>query len=129
MSNRRKSGFHNAYRGEFLRSPARHARRDRWFAHRLRRGTPLACVGCGLPAAPGDVELHHLTYSGVIYRDGRWVAAERDLDLVPLHPYCHDLLHRLLDRDAILSKHRDRTRASVVAIVRLRRALTGPGHV
>lgn len=129
MSNRRKSGFHNAYRAEFLRSPAWHARRDRWFDHRARSAAPLACLGCGGTATPREIELHHLSYAGVIHRDGRWIAAERDRDLVPLHPYCHDLLHRLLDRDAVLAKHRDRTRASVSALARLRRALTGTRHV
>lgn len=129
MSNRRKSGFHNAYRAEFLRSPAWHARRDRWFSHRARHGAPLVCLGCGRTATARELELHHLAYTGVIHRDGKWIATEQDRDLVPLHPYCHELLHRLLDRDAVLSKHRDRTQASVSALVRLRRALTRTDHV
>lgn len=129
MSNRRKSGFRNAYRAEFLRSSVWHARRDQWFAHHARRGAPLACAGCGRDAKPSDVELHHLAYTGVIRRNGRWIAAERDQDLIPLHPYCHELLHRLMDRDAVLAKHRDRTRASISALVRLRRALIGTSHV
>lgn len=124
MSNRRRTGYHNAYRSEFLRSPAWHARRDRWFTHRLTQPWPLICLGCGRRAVPTQLELHHLTYERVIQRaPGVWVAAEHHRDLIPLHPYCHELLHRLMDRDAVLAKNRTRAVATTSALVRLRRAL------
>jgi 5-methylcytosine-specific restriction protein A len=123
MSNKRRSGYHNAYRAQYLCSPAWHARRDRWFASEHRRSRPLVCHGCALPATREQVELHHLSYLGVIRRDGGWHAAERHEDLIPLHPYCHDLLHRLIDRDAVLSRGRDRHVASLMALARLRKKL------
>ncbi len=124
MSNRRRSGYRNNYRSEYLCSPAWHARRDRWFASRTHTQLQLCCLGCGREASKEQLELHHLTYGGVIFRDGRWIAAERDRDLLPLHPYCHELLHRLIDRDILLSRHRDRSQANLVALRHLRRALT-----
>lgn len=86
---------------------------------------PLACVACGIPATKRDLELHHLDYAGVQQlEDGRWVARESDGDLIPLHPYFHELLHRLIDRDAVLSRHRTRRAASELALDALRRILT-----
>lgn len=124
MSNRRRAGFRNEYRGEFLRSPAWHARRDRWFDHQRALHLPLACHGCARLAYEGDLELHHLSYAGVIRRDGKWLAYEHHHDLIPLHPYCHELLHRLIDRDGVLAWGRDRRTASLLALVRLRTKLT-----
>lgn len=126
MSNSRRSGYRNAYRAEFLRSPAWHARRDRWFTQHARTGRPLVCLACGAPATKEGVELHHVTYAGVIHRDGRWIAAERHRDLLPLHPYCHELLHRLIDRDTLLARGRDRRTANLLALTRLHRKLTHP---
>lgn len=86
---------------------------------------PLACVACGIPATKRDLELHHLDYAGVQQlEDGRWVARESDGDLIPPHPYFHELLHRLIDRDAVLSRHRTRRAASELALDALRRILT-----
>ncbi|MDL9978616.1 hypothetical protein [Microbacterium candidum] len=124
MTNRRRSGLRNSYRSEFLRSPAWFARRDRWFRKQQRLGRPLACAACGRAASKDQLELHHLDYRGVIRADGTWRAFERHADLVPLHPYCHELLHRLIDRDAVLARHRSRRDASSLALERLRVKLT-----
>jgi 5-methylcytosine-specific restriction protein A len=40
-----------------------------------------------------------------------------------MHPYCHDLLHRLIDRDAVLARNRTRRAASDHALQRLRQKL------
>lgn len=125
MSNRRTALYANAYRTTFLRSRAWFARRDAWFAHAAMGAHPLACAACGIQANKRDLELHHLDYAGVQQlEDGRWAAREPDGDLIPLHPYCHELLHRLIDRDAVLSRHRTRRAASELALDALRRTLT-----
>ncbi|WP_426321852.1 hypothetical protein [Microbacterium sp. E-13] len=127
MSNRRKTASRSSYRSQFLRSPAWFARRDRWFRKQQRLGRPLACVACGQPAPKERLELHHLDYVGVRFVDGAWRAFERHDDLVPMHPYCHDLLHRLIDRDIVLSRHRTRRTASALALQRLRLKLSASG--
>lgn len=124
MSNRRKTGLKSLYRREFLRSPAWFARRDRWFTEHTRRGIPLACAGCDRPASKAELELHHLDYRGVTLTAGVWRAAEPHGDLIPLHPYCHDLLHRLIDRDPVLARHRTRRDATQHALQRLRTQLS-----
>ena len=123
MTNRRKPSLVNVYRSEFLRSRTWFARRDRWFAEQAARGIPLGCVGCKRPATPKQLELHHLDYAGVVLEAGKWKAQEKHGDLVPMHPYCHDLLHRLIDRDEVLSRHRTRRTASEHALNRLRQQL------
>lgn len=121
MSNRRKPLHAKAYRSSFLRSRAWFARRDAWFATLAMCARPLNCAGCGRRATKKELELHHLDYSGVGQTDdGRWVALEADRDLVPLHPYCHELLHRLIDRDPVLARHRARRAASEFALEVLR---------
>ena len=124
MSNGRRPGFFNLYRGEFLRSRIWFARRDRWFAEERAVGRPLECAGCGQPAEKTQLELHHLDYTGLVLEQGRWTAREAHDDLVPMHPYCHDLLHRLIDRDAVLARNRTRRAASHQALQRLRLKLT-----
>lgn len=124
MSNSRKPSLVNVYRSEFLRSRTWFARRDRWFTEEATRGIPLRCAGCQRAATPRELELHHRDYSGVTLEQGRWQAREPHDDLVPLHPYCHDLLHRLIDRDAVLSRNRTRRAASDQALQRLRQKLT-----
>ncbi|MGN6221665.1 MAG: hypothetical protein ACTHNQ_19365 [Microbacterium sp.] len=119
MSNRRKPRGRNAY-GEFLRSPAWFARRARWFRRQEQLGHPLHCLVCGRAARKADLELHHLDYSGVRIVDGVWRAYEHDSDLVPMHPACHEVLHRMLDRDRVLAFHRTRRVASAIAIARMR---------
>ncbi|NYE18017.1 hypothetical protein [Microbacterium immunditiarum] len=79
-------------------------------------------------ATPAELELHHLTYRGVVRADTGWQAWEPHRDLVPLHPYCHELLHRLIDRDAVLSRHRTRRAASLFALHRLRAKLATIGE-
>ncbi len=123
MSNTRKTGLKSIYRTEFLRSPAWFARRDRWFRDEQATGHTLCCAACGLPATPRTLELHHLDYAGVVLEQGFWKALEAHDDLVSMHPYCHDLLHRLIDRDAVLARNRTRRAASAHALVRLRRSL------
>ncbi|WP_164861434.1 HNH endonuclease signature motif containing protein [Microbacterium sp. CPCC 204701] len=113
----------NAYRAEFLRSPEWFARRSRWFRKQVRLRRPLVCAACGRLAASRELELHHLDYSGVRFVKGGWRAFERHDDLVPLHPHCHDLLHRLIDRDHVLAFHRSRRAASGIALQRLRARL------
>lgn len=125
MSNRRTPLHANAYRTTFLRSRAWFARRDAWFAHSAVGPQPLGCAACGIQADKRYLELHHLDYAGVQrLGNGGWVAREPDSDLIPLHPYCHELLHRLIDRDAVLSRHRTRRAASELALDALRRTLT-----
>lgn len=125
MSNRRKPGAANAYRGEFLHSTAWHARRARWFRTQERLGVPLSCVGCGMPALREQLELHHLDYRRVRFANGSWRAFERHGDLVPLHPVCHERLHRIIDRDRVLSHHRGRRVASIIALKVLRARFAG----
>lgn len=124
MSNARRAWMMDGYRSEFLRSRAWFARRDRWFTEQVARGIPLACAACGGDAAKTDLELHHLDYDGVHLTDGRWHASEPHRDLVAMHPYCHELLHRLIDRDVVLSRNRTRRDATLIAIERLRPKLT-----
>lgn len=119
MSNHRKAGLGNAYRVDFLRSPAWFARRDRWFRKEARLGRALACAACERSATKDHLELHHTDYSGVRFVEGSWRAFEPHVDLVPLHPYCHELLHRLIDRDVVLSRNRTRRAASAFALERL----------
>lgn len=111
MTNRRRTGLKNLYRSEFLRSPAWFARRDRWFRTCTTDGT-VACAACGVVTAKAGLELHHRDYQGVRIVQGTWQAWEDDEDLIPLHPSCHELLHRLIDRDVVLAQHRTRRDAS-----------------
>jgi 5-methylcytosine-specific restriction enzyme A len=122
MTSRRGGPRSPHYRTGFLHSPAWRARRGRWFTREARYGRVLACAACMRPAASADLELHHLDYRGVTYRDGSWRAFENHADLLPIHPYCHELLHRLLDRDRALA-NRNRRAASLQALARLRTAL------
>lgn len=125
MTNQRKPLRAQAYRSTFLVSRAWFARRDEWFATQAACAQPLICSGCGRPATKKQLELHHVDYAGVSRRDdGRWVALEAHGDLVSMHPYCHDLLHRLIDRDTVLSRHRTRRAASEFALQVLRQKLS-----
>ncbi len=128
MSNRRKPSFGNEYRTGFLRSPVWFARRDRWFREEVQRHGSLVCLVCGQTATARTLELHHLDYRRVTFSDGRWHARERHDDLVSLHAGCHERLHRLIERDVVLSRHRRRRDASMIAIAKLRDAVTHPGE-
>ncbi|MFB8385583.1 hypothetical protein ACFC3F_00405 [Microbacterium sp. NPDC055910] len=127
MSNRRKPRD-AGYQRDYLRSRAWFARRDRWFTDRLRSTGELACAACGGVASKRELELHHVDYAGVTIQNGRWVAAERDEDLVALHRGCHELLHRLIDRDPVLSRHRTRRDATALALTALRSKLQRYGE-
>ncbi|GGD86697.1 hypothetical protein GCM10007269_31980 [Microbacterium murale] len=111
MTNTRRTGLKNLYREEFLRSPAWFARRDRWFRAHSANGT-VPCAACGVMTPKAKLELHHRDYRGVRIIQGTWQAWEDDADLVPLHRHCHELLHRLIDRDVVLALHRTRPDAS-----------------
>ncbi|GEK86612.1 hypothetical protein [Microbacterium aerolatum] len=115
MSNRRRTGLKNLYRDEFLRSRAWFARRERWFRDHTNNGHE-PCAACGIPGSKTQLELHHLDYRGVRIIRGEWQAWEDDEDLIALHPYCHELLHRLIDRDIVLASHRTRRQASAHAL-------------
>ncbi len=115
------------YRSEFLRSTVWFARRDRWFTEQAAiGGGEYRCAACGRAASKRQLELHHLDYSGVVMEEGQWRALEAHDDLVPMHPYCHDLLHRLIDRDEVLSHHRTRRDATRHALTKLQRTLRTP---
>ncbi|MDQ0615318.1 5-methylcytosine-specific restriction protein A [Microbacterium sp. W4I4] len=111
MTNQRRTGLKNLYREEFLRSPAWFARRNRWFRDHTATGA-LPCAACGVVTVKDELELHHRDYEGVRITQGVWQAWEDDDDLVALHPHCHELLHRLIDRDVVLARHRTRRDAS-----------------
>lgn len=124
MSNRRRGS--RRYQSGYLRSVAWFRRRDAWFLEETKRRGCLVCAGCDRLDVKGRLELHHSSYDGVL-EDARgvWVARERHEDLVSMHPSCHELLHRLIDRDKVLSKHRSRGDATRVGLERLRSALKG----
>ncbi|NYE18093.1 hypothetical protein [Microbacterium immunditiarum] len=125
MTNRRHRT--SAYTDGYLRSVVWFRRRDRWFGCEQRRRGSLGCAACGNPATRRQLELHHVDYTRVT-RTGRvWRAGERHDDLVAMHPYCHELLHRLIDRDRVLAEHRDRRSATLLALTHLRLALRTPG--
>ena len=123
MSNRRRPHRGNSYRSSFLTSPAWFARRDRWFTDQTQVAGSLRCIVCRADAGRDDLELHHLDYTGVQQLPTGWIAGEKHTDLVCAHPYCHELLHRLLDRDRVLRALRGRRAASIRAIRQLRRKL------
>lgn len=124
MSNRRRPTFDDGYRAGFLRSPAWFARRDRWFRARAATGHPIVCALCDAAGDQRSLELHHLDYAGVVKGARGWRSLERDEDLVPLHPACHEVLHRLIDRDTVLSRQRTRRDATVIALALLKNAMT-----
>src|SRR3546814_6711774 len=123
VSNARRGTVRYIYRTGYLRSAAWFRRRDRWFRTEERHG-PVTCAGCGRPGTRRTLELHHLSYRGVYVRDGRWLAAEHPDDLTALHPFCPELVHRLIDRDRVLAHNRTHRDASLLAIRRVRAALT-----
>jgi 5-methylcytosine-specific restriction protein A len=78
---------------------------------------------CGEEVPSASLELHHLDYQGVSVVGNQWRAFERHDDLVPMHPSCHELVHRLIDRDTVLASQRTRREATAIAIMRVREAL------
>lgn len=126
MSNRRVAAA-TPYRSDYLRSRAWFARRNRWFLTEQRRGRTPMCGVCGRAASASHLELHHLDYAGVLLVAGRWRAQERHADLLAMHPACHDLVDRLIDRDTVLSHQRTRRDATAIAVARIREALSSRG--
>lgn len=125
MSNGRRAGRGNTYRTGYLRSGEWFARRRRWFRDELSRSSGvLRCMACLRRATDAELELHHVSYDRVTrLEDGTWRAGERHEDLQSLHPWCHEQLHKLIDRDRVLSRMRRRPAASQQALGRLRRNL------
>lgn len=132
MSNARKdSRTATAYRTGYLRSGAWFARRDAFFATRAH----CRCVVCAraTQAPVRELELHHISYDRVIHRpDGTWLAGETDADLLPMHPVCHEAVHRVLERDRMLrglvSRIEGTRRAIAVVRAELEHTLSKPTH-
>jgi 5-methylcytosine-specific restriction protein A len=124
MTNRRKGSVFNLYRSQYLRSPAWFARRDRWFDEQRATGVPLACVCCARPGSKAELELHHVDYDRLAINGSGFSAQETHEDLLPMHPYCHELLHRLIERDAVLAYHRTRRDATYLGLEALRSTLS-----
>lgn len=120
MSNRRRPAWGNDYRAGYLRSRAWFSRRDRWFKWQVHQSGQLRCALCLLPGTRGTLELHHLDYRGVLHTDFGWEARERHRDLTALHPWCHEAVHQLIDRDQALAGLASRRAASIEAMRRLR---------
>lgn len=123
MSNGRRGNAGNTYRAGFLRSRAWFARRSRWFREAAAAG-PIRCALCNGAGDASSLELHHLDYSGVTQSGGDWFADENHEDLIPVHPRCHTLIHRLIDRDRVLRRLRTRRDATHEAIARIRARMT-----
>lgn len=66
----------------YINSPEWAAVRARYWASNL----PHECYVCGAPRRKG-MHLHHRTYKNL--------GAERLMDLVPVCPTCHELIHHL----------------------------------
>ncbi|OJX65486.1 MAG: hypothetical protein BGO95_10485 [Micrococcales bacterium 73-13] len=115
-SNARRPATGNGYRTGYLRSVAWFRRRDAWFAEQLARTGVLRCVVCWQGAARRDLELHHLDYSLVVRTRHGWDAGEEHEHLQPMHPGCHEVVHRILEADPVLRRHRTRPIATVLAI-------------
>lgn len=128
MSNRRRP-LDQHYRTGYLRSPAWFRRRDLWFAQERRHGRASRCALCRRAGTARVLHLHHLDYRGVTRTPTGWNAGERHRDLIALHPACHELLHRLIDRDRVLARHRSRRLATWLALARLRAAIPRPAPV
>ena len=71
--------------GAYMNSSAWAKVRARYWASAL----PSECYVCSAPRRPG-MHLHHRTYKNL--------GAERLMDLVPLCPECHALVHESYDR-------------------------------
>ena len=121
MSNRRRPSRGNTYRTGYLVSPQWFGRRDRWFRDEHRTAGGWTCAGCTRSADRRELELHHLSYAGVKRTPSGWSAAEAHEDLWSMHPACHELLHRIIDRDTLLARHRTKRQASLSALQIVRR--------
>lgn len=124
------------YQNGYLRSQAWGWRRQRWFRDCRQAGLEPACQVCEIlmtdyrQLTGKDLDLHHVSYDGVIYDEGsgKWIAKEADEDLMPMCRVCHNDLHRVMDRPKDHTGW-DRSNATVNIIVHLRRQLAeNPGH-
>jgi len=116
VSNARKPGGAGAYRRGYLRSVSWFRRRDAWFAEQIARTGQLRCMVCWQLATRRELELHHLDYTHVTHTTHGWVAGETHEQLCAMHPGCHELVHRVLDADPVLRRHRTRRIATMHAI-------------
>lgn len=107
---------------QYLRTRAWNWRRQRWFSDRRRAGFEPACQVCSRTLdEAGSLDLHHVSYGGVVeLPGGRWQAREADEDLMPLCREHHGRLHRMMDRRGEFVGW-DRRRATVVIVAHLRR--------
>lgn len=71
---------------DYIQSPEWRAMRQRYFASKM----PQDCFICATPRKPG-MHLHHRTYKNL--------GAERLMDLVPVCPDCHELIHAIFKSD------------------------------
>lgn len=119
----RRSG-RKEYR-EYLRSQAWGWRRQRWFRDCRRQGFEPACQVCDvLLSEIGTLDLHHVSYEGVTRgADGKWIAKEKNDELMPVCRMHHERLHEILDSQSRDYLGWNRRRASVVVIAQLRRNL------
>lgn len=70
----------------YIQSPEWRAVRQRYFASKM----PQGCFICAAPGKPG-MHLHHRTYKNL--------GNERLMDLVPVCPECHELIHAIHKSD------------------------------
>lgn len=86
-----------------------------------------ACQVCAITLAEaGSLDLHHLSYDGVVQDPfgGGWKAREAHEDLIPLCREHHQRLHQIVDgRKEFFGW--DRRRASVVIVARMIRQRQG----
>lgn len=104
----------------YLRSPQWAFRRVRWFRSCRARGAEPACLVCRISLTDaGKLDLHHVSYKGVQQdRRGKWLARERDDDLMPLCREHHQDLHERMDARKEWFGW-DRRRASVAIVARM----------
>lgn len=118
-SRRRRSG--RRYVTGYLTSTVWYRRRDKWFSDELARVGHIACAVCMKQSPKRELELHHLDYTGVIEKtEGGWIAGERHIDMVAVHPRCHEWVHKALDEDAAAGAAMTRRAANERVIARLR---------
>ena len=98
----------------------------RWFEQCRAGGVEPACQVCGLTLAEaGSLDLHHLSYEGVVQdAAGRWRAREKHADLMPLCREHHQRLHTIMDgRKEFFGWNRSRASVVIVAtMIRQRQA-------
>lgn len=114
--------------GAYLSSNSWRARRRLYFEAVRAAGFEPACQVClALLKDIGSLDLHHVSYDGVIDQGaGRFRSEEPDEDLVPLCREHHEALHKRLDDYRYNYWGWDRRRATVVIIKHMKRHLKAP---